>query len=90
MRAATAIFNGILLATIVAFGAGPSLAKTSDKTSDKTSEAPKAVDETSSPTCHAYEQNPDGSWKQLPCQEEGLKPPPASRISTRDAGKATR
>jgi len=78
MRVVTAIF----LAAIVAVSAGPSPAKTSG--------APKAVDETSSPPCHAYEQNPDGSWKQLPCQEEGLKPPPASRISTRDAGKATR
>jgi len=90
MRAATAIFTGIFLTAIVAFGAGPSLAKISDKTSDKTSEAPKPVDETSQPACHAYEQNPDGSWKQLPCQEDSLKPPPASRISTRDAAKATR
>jgi hypothetical protein len=80
MRVVTAIF----LATGVAWalGAGPSLAKTSD--------APKAVGETSSPPCHAYEQNPDGSWKELACQEEGPKPSPASRISTRDAGKATR
>lgn len=88
MRTVTAIF----LATIVALavGAGPSLAKTSDRTPDKTSDAPKAVNETSSPPCHAYEQSADGSWKELPCQEEGLKAPPASRISTRDAGKATR
>jgi hypothetical protein len=80
MRVVTAIF----LATGVAWalGAGPSLAKTSD--------APKAVGETSSPPCHAYEQNPDGSWKELGCREEGLKPPPASKVSTRDAGKATR
>ena len=90
MRAVTAILTGIFLAAMVAFGAGPSLARTSDRTSDKTSEALKAVDETSQPACHAYEQKPDGSWKQLPCQEDGLKPPPASRISTRDAGKATR
>jgi hypothetical protein len=78
MRVVIAIF----LTATVAMGAGPSLAKTS--------EAPKAVDEASQPACHAYEQNPDGSWRQLPCQEDGLKPPPASRISTRDAGKATR
>jgi hypothetical protein len=80
MRVVTAIFLGTIVA--LAVSAGPSLAKTS--------EAPKAVGETSSPPCHAYEQNPDGSWKELPCQEEGLKAPPASRISTRDAGKATR
>ncbi len=82
MRVVTAIFTTLLLGAIVALGAGPSLANSS--------EAPKAVDETSPPACHAYEQNPDGSWRQLPCQEEGQKPPPASRISTRDAGKATR
>jgi hypothetical protein len=90
MRVVTAVF----LATGVAWalGAGPSLAKTSElaKTSDKTSDAPKAVGGASSPPCHAYEQNPDGSWKELACQEEGPKPPPASRISKRDAGKATR
>jgi hypothetical protein len=80
MRVVTAIFLAAGVAW--ALDAGPSLAKTS--------EAPKAVNETSSPPCHAYEQSPDGSWKELPCQEEGLKPPPASRISTRDAGKATR
>jgi hypothetical protein len=84
MRVVTAIFLAAGVAW--ALDAGPSLARTSDKTS----EAPKAVNETSSPPCHAYEQSPDGSWKELPCQEEGLKPPPASRISTRDAGKATR
>lgn len=87
MRAVTAIFTAIFLAAIaLTVGAGPSLAKPSDKTT----EAPRAVTETSSPPCHAYEQSPDGSWKELACQEEGLKPPPASRISTRDAGKATR
>ena len=84
MRVVIAIF----LAAGVAWtlGAGPSLARTSDKTP----ETPKAADETSSPPCHAYEQSPDGTWKQLACQEEGLKAAPASRISTRDAGKATR
>jgi hypothetical protein len=80
MRIVTAIFLAAMVA--LAMSAGPSLAKTS--------EAPKAVGEASSPPCHAYEQNPDGSWKELPCQEEGLKAPPASRISTRDAGKTTR
>jgi hypothetical protein len=88
MRVMTAIF--LATGVALALSAGPSLARTSDKPSDKTSEAPKAVGETSSPPCHAYEQSPDGSWKELPCQEEGLKAPPASRISTRDAGRATR
>jgi hypothetical protein len=84
MRVMTATFLAAIAA--LAVGAGPSLAKPSDKTAD----TPKAVDETSSPPCHAYEQSADGSWKALACQEEGLKPPAAPRISTRDAGKATR
>jgi hypothetical protein len=88
MRVVTAIF----LAAVVALAAGvaPALARTSDKPSGKTSEAPGPVSQTSPPPCHAYEQSPDGSWKEIDCREEGLKPPPASRISTRDAGKATR
>jgi hypothetical protein len=88
MRVMTATFLAAIAA--LAVGAGPSLARTSDKPADKTADAPKAVNEASSPPCHAYEQAADGSWKELACQEQGLKPPPASRISTRDAGKATR
>ena len=81
---ATAIFNAIFFGTILSLAVevGPSLAKTS--------EAPKAVDETASPPCHAYEQNPDGSWKQIPCLEEGHNPSSGSRISNRDAGKTAR
>ena len=72
MRLVIAVLLG---ATVVV--AGPSFAKTSD--------VPKTVDEPSSSSpCHAYEQGPDGSWKQLPCQEEGLKPQAAPKISTRD------
>jgi hypothetical protein len=85
MRVVTAIF--LAASAAWAMGAGPSLAKPSDnKPSDKT---PETVSETS-PPCHAYEQSPDGTWKELACQEDGLKRPSASRISTRDAGKATR
>jgi hypothetical protein len=76
MRVVIAVVLG---ATVVL--AGPSFAKTSD--------VPKAADEPSSSPCHAYEQGPDGSWKQLPCQEDGLKPPAAPTVSTRDQGKAT-
>lgn len=84
MRVVSLIFIAALVA--LAAGTGASFATTTNKPSD----APKSVDEASSPPCHAYEQNPDGSWKQLACQEDGMKPQPASRISTRDAGKATR
>ena len=41
---------------------GPALARNSN--------APKNDDKpASSPSCHAYEQAADGSWKELPCQE---------------------
>jgi hypothetical protein len=76
MRGVIAVVLG---ATVVL--AGPSFAKTS--------EVPKAADEPSSSSpCHAYEQGPDGSWKQLPCQEDGLKPQATPTVSTRDLGKA--
>lgn len=81
MRIVFAVLAGAFV--MAAAGSSPSLAKTS--------EAPKADTEASSPApCYSYEQNADGSWKQTPCEEPGLKPHPASKVSTRDAGKATR
>ena len=79
MRVAIAVLFSAIV--VLAVPAGRSIAKTSD--------VPKAGDELSTSPCHAYEQGPDGSWKQLPCQEDGLKAQPASKISTRDLGKAT-
>ena len=85
MRVAIAVLLGAMV--VVAMPAGRSFAKTSEA---KTSEVPKTADEPSSSSpCHAYEQGPDGSWRQVPCQEEGLKPPAAPTVSTRDMGKAT-
>jgi hypothetical protein len=40
--------------------------------------------------CHAYEQNPDGSWREIACAEDGIKPPAPAKISTRNEGKASR
>jgi hypothetical protein len=77
MRVAIAV----LFIAVLAAPAGRSFAKTSD--------APKTSDELSSSPCHAYEQSPYGSWKQLPCQEDGLKAQSAAKISTRDMGKST-
>ena len=75
MRVITTIVLG---ASVVL--AGRSFARTPD--------VPPAVDAPSSSSpCHAYEQGPDGSWRQMPCQEQGLKPQPAPTISTRDVGK---
>jgi len=33
--------------------------------------AQKGDEKTSASSCHAYEQAPDGSWRQLPCEEVG-------------------
>ncbi len=75
MRVVIAVLFGAM-----AVSAGPSFAKTSDtpKTSNESS---------SSPSCHGYEQSPDGSWKQVPCQEDGFKPLASPAMSTRDPGK---
>jgi hypothetical protein len=58
MRIVIAVLFGAMVVL-----AGRSFAKTSD--------VQNTSDEPSSSACHAYEQGPDGSWKQLPCQEEG-------------------
>lgn len=73
-----------LSAAVIAFAAaaGPALARTSD--------AAKPASEIASPPCHAYQQNPDGSWKEMACAENGLKPPAPAKISTRNEGKASR
>jgi hypothetical protein len=80
MRVITATFSTAIIALAVA--AGPALARTADTA--------KPTIETASPPCHAYEQNPDGSWKELSCAENGLKPPAPARVSTRNEGKASR
>jgi hypothetical protein len=77
MRRARAIFVGSLAALAVL--TTPVLAKHSD--------AQKAEDQSSSPTCHSYEQDANGDWKPVPCQEgpEGAsqhKPSPASADNT--------
>lgn len=77
------------VAIAVLFSATAVLAVPAERSFARTSDVPKTSDELSSSPCHAYEQSPDGSWKQLPCQEDGLKAQPASKISTRDVGKAT-
>ncbi len=70
-----------LSVAVIALAAAPALATTS-------SNAKQATDISSSP-CHAYEQNPDGSWKEIACAEDGMKPPAPAKISTRNEGKAS-
>jgi hypothetical protein len=61
MRIASAIFAGAIAAMTVL--TVPALAKNS---------AVQRTDEPSAPSaCHSYEQEADGSWKAVPCQELG-------------------
>jgi hypothetical protein len=63
MRIKNAIFFGSMIALTVL--AAPSLARNS--------EGQKAGEQSTStsPACHNYQQAPDGSWRELPCQEMG-------------------
>jgi hypothetical protein len=72
-----------LSAAIIALAAAaPALATTSG--------VAKPGSESPAPTpCHAYEQNPDGSWKEIGCAEDGIKPPAPAKISTRNEGKTS-
>ena len=64
MRLGQAIFFGAAAALLTL--AAPTLARNSSANSHtaKATEAPAS-------SCHAYQQAPDGSWTQLPCQETG-------------------
>jgi hypothetical protein len=76
------LITAILSVAIIAVAAAPALARTSD--------AAKTSNEISPPPCHAYEQNPDGSWKELACAENGQTPLTPAKVSTRNEGKASR
>jgi hypothetical protein len=80
MRVVIATFIGAMATTVIL--ASPALARPSN--------APNAGDELSKPPCYGYEQNLDGSWRQIPCQENGLSTQAGAKVSTRDAGKASR
>ena len=73
-----------LSAAIITLGAAaaPVLARTQDT-------AKPAVEAAAAP-CHAYEQNPDGSWKEMACAENGVTAPAPAKISTRNEGKDSR
>jgi hypothetical protein len=66
--------RAILLGSIAAFAVltAPALAKTSNTQSTETT-APSSG-------CYSSQQNADGSWTELPCQELG-RPAPAPRKS---------
>jgi hypothetical protein len=65
MRLGQAIFFGAAAALLNL--AAPTLARNSSANTAKATEAPASA------SCQAYQQAPDGSWTQLPCQETGSK-----------------
>lgn len=72
MRIAKVIFVGSAAALLMT---APVLAKKA--------QTEKTDDQSTSSSCHAYQQAADGSWEQLPCQEAGggetqHRPPPKS------------
>lgn len=72
MRIARLVFGAVLAASAVL--AAPALAKNS--------EAQKGDDKSTSPSCSAYQQTPDGSWEQLPCKEAGERSQPQTQHRT--------
>jgi hypothetical protein len=65
MRIKHAIFFGSV--AVFAVLAAPSLAR--NTAAQRTSEQPTST--APSPSCQSYQQEADGSWKQLPCRELG-------------------
>ncbi|NOJ40592.1 hypothetical protein [Bradyrhizobium australiense] len=83
MRLGQAIFFGSAAALLTL--AAPTLARNSSTNSHapKTSEAPASVG------CHAYQQEADGTWTQLPCQAMGSKAPAQPRSAGKSATDET-
>jgi hypothetical protein len=77
MRIAHLVFASALGASFVL--TAPALAKNSNiqKDEDKS---------TSSSSCSAYQQAPDGSWQQLPCKETGERSQPQTQHKTGPQG----
>ncbi|CCD94046.1 conserved exported hypothetical protein [Bradyrhizobium sp. ORS 375] len=67
MRITPVIFVGSLAALIAT--AAPALAKNSQSPNSQTQRTDEQA--TSSSPCRAYQQDPDGTWKELPCQGQG-------------------
>ncbi len=80
MRLGHAIFVGLMAALLTL--AAPTLARNSSQ--QKSSEAP------ASSSCNAYQQTADGTWKQLPCQELGSRPPTQPKSASKSGGEETR
>ena len=68
MRLGHAIFVATIAAMLAA--AVPGLARNA--------ETPKSSEQPVSSSCQSYQQNTDGSWTELPCQELGAPSPSRS------------
>lgn len=81
MRITHTIFVGSLAALVAT--TAPALAKNS--------QTPKAEDqpETSSP-CRAYQQAPDGTWKELPCLGQSASAPARQKSVSSGAAEPSR
>ena len=90
MRIAGLIFVGSIAALVVA--AAPAAAKNSSPNSGANANAQRVEDTPVAQGCHAYQQAPDGSWVQLPCQEAGptSQAPTPHRSVTRTPDEETR
>jgi hypothetical protein len=80
MRITHAILVGAIAALVSL--AAPALARHSD--------AQKASEPTTSSSCSARQQAADGTWTQLPCQEEGPPAPAPRKSATRNLDRQTR
>ncbi|MHC2619699.1 hypothetical protein ACVIW2_001731 [Bradyrhizobium huanghuaihaiense] len=69
MRIAYLVFAGALMAGSAL--TAPALAKNSD--------TQKSEDKSTSSSCSAYQQAPDGTWEQLPCKETGERSQPQTQ-----------
>jgi len=77
MRLGHAMFLGLMAALLSL--AAPTLARNSNQ--QKTSEVP------ASSSCRAYQQAADGTWTQLPCQENGFQAGGAAEIGVEERGR---
>ena len=76
MRIAHLVCAGALTASTML--AAPAFAKNSD--------AQKGEDKSTTSSCSAYQQAPDGSWEQLPCKETGERQQPQTQHRTPTQG----
>ncbi|MEY9184362.1 hypothetical protein ABIG06_005952 [Bradyrhizobium sp. USDA 326] len=76
MRSIHFVFAGAIAATTVLVA--PVLARNSD--------AQKGQEKSTSSSCSAYQQAPDGSWEPLPCKETGERGQPQTQNRTSPQG----